>query len=247
MSGRILAVRPARSSVTIASVAASSGLGLDQLTERSTLGRAGRTPTIARIEVLLLCTANQCRSPMAQALLRHHLSTAGADVQVSSAGLMAGGRPATSHGQAAMAERGLDLSGHVSRQLDRQLVAGADLVIGMAREHIREVAVLDPAALQRSFTLKELVRAATAVGPRRAGEQLASWLQRVGAGRRRDALLGAGHDDAYDVEDPVGRGREDYDATARELDSLLERLVALAWPPGVGAGTGEPAGAGQRA
>lgn len=180
---------------------------------------------------------------MAEALLRHHLSAVGADVHVSSAGLMAGGRPATAHGQAAMADRGLDLSRHESRQLDRQLVADADLVIGMAREHIREVAVLDAGALSRSFTLKELVRSATAVGPRRADEPLEAWLQRIGAGRRREALLGAGHDDAYDVEDPVGRSRVDYDDTAAELDSLLERLVALAWPRGVDVGGPADAGA----
>lgn len=177
--------------------------------------------------------------------MRHHLSVAGADVHVSSAGLMAGGRPATSHGQAAMAARGLDLSRHESRQLGRELVAQADLVIGMAREHVREVAVLDAAALARSFTLKELVRAATAVGPRRADEGFDAWLHRVGAGRRRDALLGAGHDDAYDVEDPVGRGRDDYDVTAAELEGLIERLVALAWPAGSsgGSGTDQPAAA----
>lgn len=188
---------------------------------------------------------------MAEALLRHHLSAAGVDVRVSSAGLMVGGRPATAHGQAAMADRGLDLSRHESRQLDRELIAGADLVIGMAREHIREVAVLDADALKRSFTLKELVRASTAVGPRRAGEPVDAWLQRVGAGRRREALLGAGHDDAYDVEDPVGRGRADYEETATELDGLIERLVALAWPPGADDGpkpaaSDEPTPAGQR-
>jgi len=180
--------------------------------------------------VLLLCTANQCRSPMAEVLLRHRLEAAGVDVQVSSAGLLPGGRPATDHGQQTMAAQGLDLSAHVSRQVDAGMVAQADVVIGMAREHVREVAVIDPAALARTFTLKELVRAATATGPRHADEPLADWLGRVGAGRRREALLGAGHDDAYDIADPVGLDRADYEGTARELDHLLAVLVELAWP-----------------
>lgn len=167
---------------------------------------------------------------MAEVLLRKHLEAAGADVIVASAGLLPGGRPATDHGQASMARRGLDLTDHVSRRLELGLVAQADLIIGMAREHVREVAVIDREALSRAFTLKELVRDATAVGPRSEGEALADWLQRVAVGRRPSTLLGVGHDDAYDVADPVGRDRADYEATAEELDHLLARLVDMAWP-----------------
>jgi protein-tyrosine phosphatase len=167
---------------------------------------------------------------MAEVLLRHRLDGVGAEVQVSSAGLHPGGRPATAHGQAAMARRGLDLSGHRSRKVARDLIDHADLVIGMAREHVREVAVLDAGALARTFTLKELVRAATAVGPRHRDEAIADWLERVGAGRRRDVLLGVGHDDAYDIEDPVGRGPADYEVTAADLDHLLALLVDMVWP-----------------
>lgn len=167
---------------------------------------------------------------MAEVLLRHRLEAAGIDVRVSSAGLLPGGRPATDHGQKTMAAQGLDLSGHLSRQVDAALVAQADLVIGMAREHVREVAVISSAALARTFTLKELVRAATAAGPRHDDEPLADWLGRVGAGRRREPLLGVGHDEAYDIADPVGLDRADYEATARELDHLLAVLVELVWP-----------------
>lgn len=173
---------------------------------------------------------------MAEALLRHHLGGT-QDVRVSSAGRHPGGMPATDHGQATMAARGLDLSGHTSRQLDRAMLAQADLVLGMAREHVREAVVLDPAAIAKTFTVKELVRAATAVGPRHDDEPLAAWLARVGEGRRRDILLGVGHDDAFDIEDPIGRARRDYEQTADELDHLLAVLVELAWPARAGART----------
>lgn len=167
---------------------------------------------------------------MAEALLRRRLSAAGVEATVSSAGLYEGGRPATAHGVATMAERGLDISGHRSRQLAAELVARADLVIGMAREHVREVAVLDSEALAKAFTLKELVRAGERAGGRRRGEPLAAWLARVGAGRRTNDLLGMGRDPALDVEDPIGRDRQEYEATARELDDLLRRLVRLLVP-----------------
>ena len=182
------------------------------------------------IDVLLLCTANQCRSPMAEVLLRHHLEAAGVDAAVSSAGLYPGGSPATGHGVAAMADRGLDLSGHRSRQVDSSLLLLADLVIGMTREHVREATVLVPDVLHRAFTLKELVRLARAAGPRGEGESLDGWLRRLVADRTRADLLGVGHDDDYDVADPVGRSRGDYERTAALLDDLLAQVVALAFP-----------------
>lgn len=167
---------------------------------------------------------------MAEVLLRHRLGLIDASVRVTSAGTHAGTHPATQHGQQVMAARGLDLSSHTSRRLDVPLIDGADLIVGMAREHVREVASLDPTALDRTFTLKELVGVATGIGPRRAGESLSEWLGRVGVQRRRADLVGIGHDAAFDIEDPVGRGLRDYEATAEEIDHLLAVLVERAWP-----------------
>lgn len=168
---------------------------------------------------------------MAEVLLRHHLAAAGVEATVSSAGLYPAGAPATDHGIAAMRDRGLHLDGHESRRMDGAMVRQADLVIGMAKEHVREAAVLHPQGLSKVFTLKELARGADAVGPRRADEPLDAWLGRIAAARRPGMLQGIGHDDELDVEDPVGRGRTDYDATADLLDELLGQVVAQAFPP----------------
>jgi len=180
--------------------------------------------------VLLLCTANQCRSPMAEVLLRHHLDRAGVLGSVASAGLYEGGAPATPHGIEVMAARGLDLADHRSRCVDQAMLRSADLVLGMARQHVREATVLAPEVLDRTFTLKELARAATDAGPRPADESLRAWLARIAAGRDRPALLGAGHDDALDVADPIGGSRADYERTAALLDDLLGQIVALSFP-----------------
>ena len=182
------------------------------------------------IDVLLVCTANQCRSPMAEVLLARRLADAGVDATVSSAGLLQGGRPATADGVAAMAARGLDLSGHESRTMTADLVGRADLVIGMAREHVREAALLAPDVLAKSFTLKELVQRAEVIGTRRTGDDLPTWLSQLAADRRLEDLLGVAYDERVDVFDPVGRGRRQYEETAVLLDDLLTRLVALAWP-----------------
>jgi protein-tyrosine phosphatase len=169
---------------------------------------------------------------MAEVLLRRHLSDAGVDASVSSAGLYEGGVPATAYGVEAMAERGLDLREHRSRQFDREMLDQADLIIGMAREHVREAAVLNPDTLARAFTLKELVRLGSELGPRRADQPLPAWLARVASARLPASLLGVGYDEELDVEDPIGRGRADYDTTAKLLDDLLGRVVALAFPVG---------------
>jgi protein-tyrosine phosphatase len=167
---------------------------------------------------------------MAEALLTRRLLDAGVAATVSSAGLLPGGAPATGHAADTLARRGLDLSGHRSRSLDRSLVDGADLVLGMTREHVREVAVLDPDAYARSFTLKELVRLGERAGPRRSDESLTEWLGRVGESRDRGSLLTAGVDPELDIADPVGGPRSGYERTASEIDDLLERLVTMLWP-----------------
>src|SRR2546421_7064563 len=146
---------------------------------------------------------------MAEALLRHRLEGRGVDARVHSAGLRLVGEPASAHGVDVLAERGLDLSAHRSCIVNRRLLEDADLVLTMAREHLRE-AILDlPDVWTRAFTLKELVRRGERIGPRGPGESFEGWLARAHAGRNRADLLGSSIDD--DVPDPIGSGRSSYE------------------------------------
>jgi protein-tyrosine-phosphatase len=165
---------------------------------------------------------------MAEALLRHRLGERGVDAHVHSAGLRLVGEPASANGVDVMAERGIDLSAHRSRIVDRQLLEHADLVLAMAREHLREGVLAAPDTWGRAFTLKELVRRGEIIGPRAPGESLEAWLARAHSGRNRTELLGASADD--DVDDPIGMSRSAYEQTADELTDLVDRLVGLAWP-----------------
>jgi protein-tyrosine-phosphatase len=124
-----------------------------------------------------------------------------------------------------MASRGLDLDDHVSRTLDPAMVEAADLVVCMARRHLREVVVAVPSAMPKTFTLRELVRRGEAVGP---ASSLGEWLALVGAGRRSGDLLGDDVND--DVADPIGGPDDDYERTAVQLEDLVARLGRLLDP-----------------
>lgn len=175
------------------------------------------------IDVVFLCTGNVCRSPMAEALLRHRLDQAGVPATVSSVGVWRAGEAASGGSVRAMGSRGLDLAAHRSRLLSPELLKGADLVLGMAREHVREVAVLAPELFGRSYTLKELVRRGEALGP--VSGSLDDWLTAVNRGRRPTDLLGSSDED--DVADPIGQPDTAYERTAVEIERLVDRLVAL--------------------
>ena len=105
-----------------------------------------------------------------------------------------------------------------------------NLVLGMAREHVRHAAVLLPDSWPRAFTLRELISRGGAAGARGSGEPVGEWLARAAGGRSRRDLLGSGTAD--DVADPVGGPLRGYEDTADLLDRLTRELVALCWPPG---------------
>ena len=86
--------------------------------------------------VIFVCTANICRSPVAEALFREWLRPRpeAAALLVGSAGTWASaGQPASEEACALLAEAGLDLSAHRSRRLDRPMMATADLLLCMTR------------------------------------------------------------------------------------------------------------------
>ena len=153
-----------------------------------------------RIDVLFLCTGNICRSPMAEALLRHRAEQLSLDLAVSSAGLMYDGAPASDGAIEAMRRRKIDMSGHTSRVVHAGLLAEADLVLCMARMHLREAIVMDRECFGKTFTVKEFVRRAEGAGPRGA-EPFPDWLVHVGAGRTPTSLLG--DDPADEVARPA--------------------------------------------
>jgi protein-tyrosine-phosphatase len=91
--------------------------------------------------VLVVCTGNICRSPMAAGLLENRLPMDLADHgTVCSAGTHGlHGQLATENAIKAMAEAGFDIRAHRARQLTRELTRRADLIVAMEKVHLKEI------------------------------------------------------------------------------------------------------------
>ena len=89
--------------------------------------------------ILIVCTANICRSPMAAGLLQHFLAGQSGplrNLQVLSAGIAArGGDPISDNAAVAMRKVGIDLSGHRSQPVTQQLLDDALVVLCMTESH----------------------------------------------------------------------------------------------------------------
>lgn len=89
--------------------------------------------------ILIVCTANICRSPMGEGLLRHFLAGQGeplAALRVVSAGIAARrGEPVSENAAIAMKKVGIDLRGHASSPLSQRLLDEALLVLCMTESH----------------------------------------------------------------------------------------------------------------
>ena len=103
--------------------------------------------------VLVLCTGNICRSPYAEAVLKHRAPS----ISVDSAGLSAMvDYEADATGQAVARDRGIDMSGHKAKQVTRPLIGQSDLILVMDDEHLSRLHRKYPDSRGKSFKLGKL-------------------------------------------------------------------------------------------
>ena len=110
-------------------------------------------------QILVVCTANICRSPMAEVLLADRLRRAdpGSGWSVSSAGVWAlEGLPASTGAQAVLEPRGMNLSAHRSRAVTPELLDQAHLVLVMTSPHRLALLADFPQAAGKVFLLAEM-------------------------------------------------------------------------------------------
>lgn len=178
--------------------------------------------------VLVVCTANQCRSPVGAALLSD-LSTRFGDGgwEVASAGTHATpGALAAPYSRRLTKRWGHDLSRHRAHRLDRDAVARADLVITLERDHLAAVVHLAPSAMSRSFTWLELAGLAPRADVQQPspGDAMTRLRHSLRALHRARPMVSISE---YDVEDPIGQPWEAYQQMATTLATSAERFLPL--------------------
>jgi len=181
--------------------------------------------------VLMVCTGNLCRSPLAEHLAAAHFPPGTTHRPViRSAGVHAeSDEPMHPRAAALLRGRGCDPDAFRSRRLTRDLIETSDLVLCATREHRSTVVGLAPRALRRAYTIREFGRLTSAVRRadlplgkvRPAGEFLASaaWAARC-TGRVVPASLD-------DLTDPVEQGREEFETCAAMIEDALSAPMSL--------------------
>ena len=91
-------------------------------------------------KILFVCTANVCRSPMAEAIFNALAEEKGLDWQATSAGVAAlEGEDITPNARAALEEVGIYAESHRARQISEGILEEADLVLVMSPRHVRVI------------------------------------------------------------------------------------------------------------
>jgi protein-tyrosine-phosphatase len=159
--------------------------------------------------LVTLCTGNAARSVMAGAILAEHVPALVVETRGTH---VVEGMPMSWRTRDAIVAVGARAEGHRSRQVTGTDLAGADLVLAMAREHVEYVRRRHPEAAARTGTLKRLARDLPA-----AHGTLA---ERVAALHLDEVAL----EPWEDVEDPAGGEPEVFHQCAVEIHELLSTL-----------------------
>jgi protein-tyrosine-phosphatase len=111
--------------------------------------------------IIVVCTANICRSPMAAALLQHALAAQPEplrSLKVVSAGVAArAGDPVSENSVLALKKVGLDIAKHTSRPLTQKMMNEASLILGMTESHRAMIQLQAEPAPKNLFLFREFM------------------------------------------------------------------------------------------
>lgn len=180
--------------------------------------------------VLVVCTANHCRSPMGQQLLQFAAATRFGENawRVDSAGTnIPGPWPLNELAVAVLAARLPRVEPHTSRPLSTEGIWSADLILTASRRQRGIVVKAVPAAIGRTFTIRQFARLCDAVAPLAADEQDAGKLGRrlVAEAKLARSTLQPVPGEQEDLPDPMGGTPADFEVCADRLQDAIDRIL----------------------
>ncbi|MBP2001828.1 protein-tyrosine phosphatase [Paenibacillus shirakamiensis] len=185
------------------------------------------------MRILFVCTGNTCRSPMAEGLLRQMAEQEQMQLDVRSAGVAAAeGIQISYHAEGVLRDH------HIKDQITSSpirmdTVEWADLILTLTEGHKRQVLQHFPNGAGKTYTLKEYVEDDIQVLQDIAelDSLLASKALQNSLGQSLTPSEGERMIElrqripVYDISDPYGGSREEYDRTAAEIRTALDKLM----------------------
>lgn len=176
--------------------------------------------------VVTVCTANLCRSPLAEHALRRAFTARNIDVTLASAGLSARAGSVVPSGWADVSLGfGVDLAVHRPQHV-RDLVRVADLFLVMTAEHARDLAMLDAGTLGRIALLAQAAERLDGTAPATTADLTVGDENRaliVGARQRAADILHLSRN--WDIADPVRMPPHEQGRVAAEIVALCDRIA----------------------
>lgn len=183
--------------------------------------------------VLVVCTGNVCRSPYMAGRLAQLVRGSGVDV--GSAGTSALVDAPMDPGSSVLLDgHGVPVDGFAARQVTRDLIADADLVLGATRAHRGEVVRLHPQALRYTFTWADFGQLAAGLDPPSTGvpRDGQTWVAHVAdvVASLRGSVPPRSKEEA-DIVDPFRQGPEAFAAMARGVEVYLSAIARVLTRP----------------
>ncbi|MCP3787208.1 low molecular weight phosphatase family protein [Micromonospora sp. A3M-1-15] len=182
--------------------------------------------------VLFVCHANMCRSPMAEFIARRLLRDL--PVAVASAGTDAlDGAAMHPYAVEVAAGTGADPAAFRTRRLRPEHLTRAGLVLTATRRQRSICTALAPAALTRTFTLRQFARLASAAAEAPEATEPAApradspLRAAVAVAARARGRLQPATPDADDLRDPIGGSPADFRRCAEEIERSIRPVLAL--------------------